>query len=59
MDINPQTASFSELAKVKVLRGDVSQFDDVMAVMTESSPTEWSTSPTTQQRSAAARRVQA
>jgi NAD dependent epimerase/dehydratase family enzyme len=27
MDINPQTANFSELAKVKVLRGDVSQFD--------------------------------
>src|SRR5260221_12986892 len=34
MDINPQTANFSELAKVKVLRGDISQFDDVMAVMT-------------------------
>ena len=26
MDINPQTANFSELAKVRVLRGDVSQF---------------------------------
>ena len=47
MDINPQTANFSELTKVKVLRGDVSQFDDVMAVMTAVSPTEWSTSPTT------------
>ena len=34
MDINPQTANFSELTKVKVLRGDISQFDDVMAVMT-------------------------
>src|SRR3977135_4410357 len=38
MDINPQTANFSELAKVKVLRGDVSQFDDVMAVMTAVKP---------------------
>jgi hypothetical protein len=37
-DINPQTANFSELAKVKVLRGDVSQFDDVMAVMTAVKP---------------------
>ena len=32
MDINPQTANFSELGKqVRVVRGDVSQFDDVMA----------------------------
>jgi nucleoside-diphosphate-sugar epimerase len=38
MDINPQTANFSELAKVRVLRGDVSQFDDVMAVMTTVKP---------------------
>src|SRR5258708_23886117 len=38
MDINPQTANFSELAKVKVLRGDVSQFDDVMAAMTAVKP---------------------
>ena len=38
MDINPQTANFGELAKVKVLRGDVSQFDDVMAVMTAVKP---------------------
>src|SRR5258708_19381654 len=38
MDINPQTANFSALAKVKVLRGDVSQFDDVMAVMTAVKP---------------------
>jgi nucleoside-diphosphate-sugar epimerase len=29
MDINPQTANFSEWAKVRVLRGVVSQFDDV------------------------------
>ena len=33
MDINPQTANYSELAQVRVLRGDVSQFDDVMAAM--------------------------
>ena len=33
MDINPQTANFSELGKVRVLRGDVSQFDDVMGAM--------------------------
>ena len=38
MDINPQTANFSELTKVKVLSGDVSQFDDVMAVMTKVKP---------------------
>src|SRR6476646_4888467 len=38
MDINPQTANFSELAKVRVLRGDVSQFDDVMAAMTAVKP---------------------
>ena len=38
MDINPQTANFSELTKVRVLRGDVSQFDDVMAVMTAVKP---------------------
>ena len=31
MDINPQTADFSEHGKqVRVMRGDVSQFDDVM-----------------------------
>src|SRR4029077_7157099 len=35
MDINPQTADFGHLGRqVKVLRGDVSQFDDVMAAMT-------------------------
>src|SRR5436853_636726 len=38
MDINPQTANFGELAKVKVLRGDVSQFDDVVAAMTAVKP---------------------
>src|SRR5258708_26760210 len=38
MDINPQTANFSELAKVKVLRGDVSQFGDVMAALTAVKP---------------------
>ena len=31
MDLNLHTANYSELAKVRVLRGDVSQFDDVMA----------------------------
>jgi nucleoside-diphosphate-sugar epimerase len=35
MDINPQTANFSDLGRqVRVIRGDVSQFDDVMAAMT-------------------------
>jgi nucleoside-diphosphate-sugar epimerase len=38
MDINPQTANYSELAKVRVLRGDISQFDDLMAVMTAVKP---------------------
>ena len=38
MDINPQTANYSELAKVRVLRGDISQFDDLMGVMTEVKP---------------------
>src|SRR5258708_35882167 len=38
MDINPQTANFSELAKVKALRGDVSQFDDVMAAVCAGKP---------------------
>ena len=34
MDINPQTANFSEYGKqVRVIRGDVSQFDDVMSAM--------------------------
>ena len=35
MDMNPQTANYEDLGKqVRVVRGDVSQFDDVMAVMT-------------------------
>src|SRR3977135_3807864 len=39
MDINPQTAEFGHLGnQVKVLRGDVSQFDDVMAAMTAAKP---------------------
>ena len=38
MDINPQTANYSELSKVRVLRGDVSQFDDLMGVMTAVKP---------------------
>ena len=34
MDMNPQTADYSEFGKkVRVVRGDVSQFDDVMAAM--------------------------
>lgn len=39
MDINPQTANYQEFGKqVRVIRGDVSQFDDVMAVMTAVKP---------------------
>ena len=38
MDINPQTANYSELSKVRVLRGDVSQFDDLMGVMAAVKP---------------------
>ena len=39
MDINPQTADFGRLGKqVKVVRGDVSQFDDVRAAMTAAKP---------------------
>ena len=39
MDINPGTADFSNLGKqVRVMRGDVSQFDDVMSAMTEAKP---------------------
>ena len=34
MDINPGTASFGE--RVKMVRGDVTQFDEVMAVVTKS-----------------------
>ena len=40
MDINPGAASFDDLGQqVKVVRGDVTQFEDVMRVMTESKPT--------------------
>src|SRR5205085_7886508 len=39
MDLNPQTADFSALGKqVRVVRGDVSQFDDVMARMIDAKP---------------------
>src|SRR5712671_7675545 len=40
MDINPGTASFGHLGKqVQVVRGDVSQFDDVMSAMVAAKPT--------------------
>src|SRR5438034_11621115 len=40
MDINPGTASFGHLGnKVKVVRGDISQFDDVMSAMVAAKPT--------------------
>src|ERR1700722_6758098 len=39
MDVNPQTAYFGHLGnQVKVVRGDVSQFDDVMPAMTAAKP---------------------
>src|SRR3954451_9300987 len=39
MDINPGAASFEDLGKqVRVLRGDVTQFDDVMAATLGSKP---------------------
>src|SRR5437867_8314553 len=39
MDMNPQTANYEALGKqVRIVRGDVSQFDDVMAVMTAAKP---------------------
>ncbi len=39
MDVNPQTADYAALGKqVRVVRGDISQFDDVMARMTEAKP---------------------
>ncbi|MBV8119804.1 MAG: NAD(P)-dependent oxidoreductase [Alphaproteobacteria bacterium] len=39
MDINPATANYEAHGKqVRVVRGDVSQFDDVMAVMTAAKP---------------------
>ena len=40
MDINPGTASYDHLGKqVQVVRGDVSQFDDVMSAMAAAKPT--------------------
>ncbi len=39
MDINPQTADYSAYGKqVRVVRGDISQFDDIAARMTEAKP---------------------
>jgi len=39
MDINPGTASYGHLGKqVQVVRGDVSQFDDVMSAMVAAKP---------------------
>jgi nucleoside-diphosphate-sugar epimerase len=39
MDINPATASYEHLgSQVRVVRGDVSQFDDVMAAMASAKP---------------------
>lgn len=39
MDINPAATSFAALGEqVKVMRGDVTQFDDVMAAMTGAKP---------------------
>lgn len=39
-DINPNTADFSDLGeKVKVVRGDMTQFDDVLAQMAAAEPT--------------------
>src|SRR5918911_557821 len=39
MDINPQTANYNEFGKqVRVIRGDISQFDDVMAAMANAKP---------------------
>ena len=39
MDINPGTANYADLGKqVRVIRGDISQFDDVMAAMANAKP---------------------
>jgi nucleoside-diphosphate-sugar epimerase len=39
MDINLATASFANLGKqVRLVRGDVTQFDDVMRTIVESKP---------------------
>ena len=42
----PADRDYADLGKqVRVVRGDVSQFDDVMAATIEAKPTGWSTSP--------------
>ena len=39
MDINPGAVSFADLGdKVKVVRGDVTQFDDIMRILVEIQP---------------------
>jgi nucleoside-diphosphate-sugar epimerase len=39
MDIKPESADYRELGKqVRMVRGDISQFDDIMAVMTAAKP---------------------
>jgi nucleoside-diphosphate-sugar epimerase len=39
MDINPQSPALTALGdKVKIVRGDVTQFDDVMAAMSAARP---------------------
>jgi hypothetical protein len=39
MDSNPEAHSFTDLGqKISVIRGDVSQFEDVMAAMTAAKP---------------------
>ena len=39
MDLNPGTASYGQLGnQVRVVRGDVTQFDDVMAVTVAAKP---------------------
>ena len=39
MDINPQTANYGDFGKqVRVVRGDVTQFDDVVAQMAAAKP---------------------
>ncbi len=39
MDINPQTADYAAFGKqVRVVRGDISQFDDIMARLIEAKP---------------------
>ncbi|WP_143309499.1 NAD-dependent epimerase/dehydratase family protein, partial [Candidatus Entotheonella palauensis] len=39
MDINPTAADFSDLgSQVRVIRGDVTEFEDVMRITTENKP---------------------